>query len=43
MGSNLLAIIIHEPDVIKKGLYQLALWWGCGDGLAFPGNSYGSN
>jgi hypothetical protein len=43
MGSNMFAIVVREPDATKKGLYQLALWWDCGDELAFPGNSYGSN
>jgi hypothetical protein len=35
MGSNPLAVVVREPDATKKRLYQLALWWGCGDELAF--------
>jgi hypothetical protein len=42
-GSNPLAVIVREPDATKKGLYQLVLWWGYGDGLAFSGSNYGSN
>ena len=42
-GSNSLAAVIREPDATKNGLYQLVLWWGCGDELAFPSSSYGSN
>jgi hypothetical protein len=42
-GSNSFAVVVREPDATKKGLYQVALWWGCGDGLAFQGSSYGSN
>jgi hypothetical protein len=42
-GSNLLTVVVFELDAIKNEIYQLALSWGCGDGLAFPSNSYGSN
>jgi hypothetical protein len=42
-GLNPLAVVVRESDATKKGFYQLALWWGCGDGLVFPGSSYGSN
>jgi hypothetical protein len=42
-GLNLLAVVVCESDATKKGLYQLALWWGCGDGLAFQSSIYGSN
>jgi hypothetical protein len=42
-GSNPLAIVVREPDATKKEFYQLALWWDCGDGLAFSDSSYSSN
>ena len=42
-GLNTLVIVVRKPDAIKKEFYQLALWWSCGDGLAFPNNSYGLN
>jgi hypothetical protein len=42
-GSNPFAVVVRESDATKKGFYQFALWWSCGDGLAFQGSSYGSN
>jgi hypothetical protein len=36
-------VVIRKPNATKKKLYQLTLWWGYGDRLAFPDNSYGSN
>jgi hypothetical protein len=43
IGSNPLAVVVRKSDATKKGLYQLALWCGCGDGLIFSGSSYDSN
>jgi hypothetical protein len=34
-SSNPLTVVVYELDAIKNEHYQLALWWGCGDGLAF--------